>query len=348
MYSLEKILIIRFSSLGDIILTSPLIRALRKTFPEAQIDFLVKSEYANIVKFNPNISSVIELKSDDRSELKWLKQKIRRIRYDLIVDVHNSLRSRFIRCFSKARYKVVVNKRVFRRFLFVKFKINLYRDYLPIAERYLETVEKFGVKKDDYGLEIYLPEDTKNYVSTISNQIVSTKRNVIIGLVPTARHFTKRWLYERFAELGVEIVRKYQSTILIFGSKEEHDYCEDITQMINARSETNSAVNYAGKLTVLEIAAMFDVCNLIITNDSGLMHLAAARKRKIVAIFGSTVKEFGFFPYGTSSIVVENKNLSCRPCSHIGLAKCPKEHFRCMKEIQVKEVLNAVQSLLEQ
>src|SRR5260221_2182953 len=159
MRNLNKILLIRFSSLGDIVLATPLIRMLRTAYPVAQIDFRVKREYAELLKCNPHLSSVIELRSDDRDELKSLKEAIRRERYGAIIDLHNSLRSRYLRAFAGARSVRAVNKRIAERSFLVRFKLNFYHGVVPVAERYLTTARKFGVKDDGRGSEIYVPEE---------------------------------------------------------------------------------------------------------------------------------------------------------------------------------------------
>jgi heptosyltransferase-2 len=143
------------------------------------------------------------------------------------------------------------------------------------------------------------------------------------------------------------IAVQYKAKVLLFGGKEEEEYCGDIAQMINASVGSSSAESLAGGISLLESAAAFDACDLVVTNDTGLMHVAAARKRKIVAIFGSTVREFGFFPSSTEHVVVERNGLDCRPCTHIGLSRCPEGHFRCMKEIDVHDVAVAVERLMK-
>ncbi len=346
MHTPDKILIIRFSSLGDIILASPLIRVLRAAYPHADIDFLVKSEYADLLRSNPHLSSIIELKTGEHDELRSLKQQIRSRRYDLIIDIHNSLRSRFVRLFSGARSVRVIRKRAVVRFLLVKFKWNLYGETISVADRYLETVEFLGLPNEAQGLEVFVPDVVAASASVIINKYHVSRHDQILGMVPASRHFTKRWPHERFVEFGILYAKKHRAKVLIFGSKEEDEYCGDIAQMINAKLGSPAAESLAGKLTILETAAIFDRCDVVLANDTGLMHLAAARKRKIVAIFGSTVGELGFFPYGTESIVVERPGLPCRPCTHIGLPNCPRGHFRCMKEIETQEVVAATERLV--
>ena len=342
----EKILVIRFSSIGDILLATPLLRVLREKFPDAQIDFLIKSEFAELVKYNPHLSSVIQFSSDAGNELSRINKQIRAARYDVLLDLHNSLRTRWLRSFSRARKVRVVDKRVVRRFLLVKRKKNYYGNAVHVVDRYVETAAPLGVHNDGMGLEVHVPEDLRAVTRAKLARHNLDASATVIGIVPGARHFTKRWPQERFVEFGVKAARTSPAKFLLFGGKAEADYCADVSQLINAACGSNAAVSLAGQLSLLETAVAFDACGLVVTNDTGLMHLAAARKRKIVAIFGSTVKEFGFTPYGTENIVVENSVLSCRPCSHIGLAACPEGHFRCMVEISSDEVEREAHSLL--
>ena len=347
MQSVNKILIIRFSSFGDIVLTSPLIRSLRAKYPDALIDFLVKSEFTELVKFNPNLSAVFELKSSDIGELRKLKKKVRNERYDIILDLHNSLRSRYVRSYSGAKKVSVIDKRIIARFALVNFKWNLYNSVVSVPARYFETARAFGVTDDGSGLEIFLPEDCATMVGSVIGKYGIDQYKNVIGLAPASRHFTKRWPQEKFVEFGLHLCKTNSAKLLIFGGKEDADYCGDIAQMINADLKQNAAVSFAGKFSLLETAAALDHCAVVVSNDTGIMHLAAARKRNVVAIFGSTVQEFGFFPYGTENIVLETEKLSCRPCSHIGRDRCPEGHFKCMKDIQVDNVLSAVLAMLQ-
>ncbi|MBI3194918.1 MAG: lipopolysaccharide heptosyltransferase II [Ignavibacteriae bacterium] len=343
---MNKILIIRFSSLGDIVLTSPLVRSLRAQFPFAQIDFLVKEAYADLVKFNPNLSSVIEMRRDDWDELQTVVNQVQAEKYDLLVDLHNSLRSRYIRVLSKAHRKVVVNKRAVARFMLVNFKRNFYDGIVPVTERYLESCASFGVRGDGNGPEVFIPEQTIETMAAYVSKFKFERYKIIIGLAPSAKHFTKRWLPERFIEFGAYAAKELNAKLLIFGGNEDATECEDISQMINMQVGASASENVAGKISLLESIALLDYCELVVSNDSGMMHLAQARNRNLVAIFGSTVKEFGFFPTTSNSKVVEAENVPCRPCSHIGREECPKMHFHCMNSVRVEEVVRAVNSLL--
>lgn len=343
--SLHKTLIIRFSSIGDIVLSSLLVRTLRDRFPEAEIDYLVKSEYADLVRHNPHLSHVLEFSQVD--ELSEHRQRIRNAGYDVIIDIHDSLRSRYL-CLGHANV-VRINKRKLARFLLVRMKLNVYDAFggsPSVAERYLETVEPLGVKNDGKGLELFLGDGEVGCVSAVLKESGVSDGIPFIGICPTSRHFNKMWAAEGFAEAGAKLAHDHSCPVVVFGSTEESERCAEVAEMIEKRQPQVQVLNLAGRLSLLETAAVMDRCSVIISNDSGLMHIAAARKRKVLAVFGPTVKELGFFPYGTVSTVVEHKSLSCRPCTHIGLPHCPLGHFKCMKEISPGVVLAAAEQIL--
>ena len=344
--AIHKTLIIRFSSVGDVLLSSLLCRVLRNRFPESTIDFVVKSEYADLVRHNPHLNHVVEFPPGaGQGELLRLRRTILASRYDLIIDIHDSLRSRIL-CLGNNNV-VRINKRKLARFLLVRTKQNFYSSLdgsTSIALRYLETVASYGVQDDGQGLEVHVPEDARKRVEEL---LPDSKASPFIGLCPSARHATKIWLQGRFAETAVELARRASCNIILFGSGDEIDRCSAIEELIRKQESSVSVSNMAGKISLLETAAAMDFCRVVISNDSGLMHLAAARKRPVVAIFGSTVRELGFFPFGTRNTVVENMNVECRPCSHIGRAACPKGHFRCMQDIQSTQVIEAASSYLK-
>jgi lipopolysaccharide heptosyltransferase II len=343
----KKILIIRFSSIGDIVLATALLRVVRVRFPNSQIDFLTKQEYAALVRSNANINNTYEFDSSGGfAGLRKLKKKLRTEQYDLVVDIHNSLRSRYIRS-GIAHEIVTINKHLLARVLLVKFKWNVYRNIVSVAERYIDTLTTYGVQNDGKGLELFIPDEVRfNCVRSIAKLQVNEYERVI-GLCPAAKHETKRWLQERFVELGIAIAQRWQAKILLFGGPEDIELCRTISEAINTATGKNSAQNLCGTCSLLESAGMMEHCDLIVSNDTGLMHIAAAMKRNLVVIFGSTVKELGFFPVGTESVVLERNDLSCRPCSHIGRKSCPQKHFRCMKDISVEDVFHACTSMLD-
>jgi heptosyltransferase-2 len=345
-----KTLIVRFSSVGDIVLSSLLVRVFRRRFPHAQIDYLVKAEYAGLVRGNPNISRVIELPVGATfSDLRNIRQKILASGYDLIIDIHDSLRSRYVSLGGKRVLRF--RKRKLARFLLVRFKWDLYAWFggAPgVAERYLETLHPIGVTSDGGGLELFLDKQDHLKAQAILHASQVPPETAMIGIAPSTRHANKQWPAERFAETIFTLLHDQNATCILFGSETERARCDAIMRQVLSAAPDARVINTAGSLSLTEAAALMDRCSVVLTNDSGPMHIAAARKRGVVALFGPTVRQFGFFPYGTESIVLERSALGCRPCTHIGLSSCPKGHFRCLKEIEPDLVVESVKQFLKQ
>jgi lipopolysaccharide heptosyltransferase II len=274
-----------------------------------------------------------------------MRRDILRERYDLVLDIHDSLRSRLL-CLGHHRVERI-QKRKFRRFVLVTTKWNLYPDPpVGVAERYLETVRSLGVTNDGQGLDIHVPAHAQERAREVLRGAGVEEGERLIGICPAAKHANKMWFKDRFAEVASTLARERNATVVLFGSAEERPRCEEISAMIGQQAPGVRVANLAGRLSLLETAAAMDRCLVVVCNDSGLMHIAAARKRAVVAVFGPTVREFGFFPYSTSHAVVEYDGLSCRPCTHIGLSRCPKGHFKCMAGIPGDRVVAAARQLL--
>lgn len=323
---IRKILIIRLSSLGDILLTTPLIRSLKEQYPLLEIDFLIREEYTDTIKYNTRINNIFSLPRNYKNNN--YKEVIKNNNYDLIIDLQNNLRSRRITGNSSAKI-VRYKKPYIKRFLLVKFKINKYDEIISIPERYAESINDF--KLDNDGLELFLPD-------LVPLNVESDK--TFIGLCPGSRHKTKMWPENYFIELGNKLVQ-LGFGILLFGGKDDKEICQSI-----AKNVTGS-VNLSNDNNLLELAANMKLCKAIICNDSGLMHTASALKVPVIAIFGSTVKEFGFTPYNCKNLILENNSLTCRPCSHIGLDECPKRHLDCMNELTPNLVLKKTIEFVE-
>ncbi len=345
---LYKTLIIRFSSIGDIALSSLLVRALRHRFPSCHIDYVVKSEFADLVTHNPRISRVISFPGQGTfGDLRALRRRLQPSTYDLVIDIHDSLRSRYL-CLG-ARRVVRLNKRKLARFLLVEFKIDLYRFFggaPAVALRYLEPVSHRGVIDDGNGLELFVPPDAYQRAESALREAGIPAGRQLLGVCPAAKHENKIWGAARFADAALHLAREHHAPIVLFGAETDRGRCEHIAATIREAAPDVMVASLAGRLALLETAAAMDRCLLVLTNDSGLMHLAAARKRKVLAVFGPTVQQFGFFPFGTESMVVEHPSLPCRPCTHIGLPACPEGHFRCMEDIPSSRVVEAARHLL--
>ena len=328
-------------------LTTLLLRVLRKKFPDDQIDFATKREYAELVKFNQNLNFTYEFDTAGGvAGLRDLKQRIRAEKYDLIIDLHNSLRSRYLRLQSGAPRTLVIDKRTIARTILVRMKKNLYADRVPVALRYLEPLKPYGVEDDGMGLDLHIPDEVLFNVSSKVGRLQLSRFEKVVGLCPGAKHATKRWPAERYADLGVRLAREFGAKVFLFGGETDRSDAAQIAQTIGAAVGKDHVTDWTGMLSLLETGAAMQFCDCVVTNDSGLMHLAAAMKRPVVAVFGSTVEEFGFFPFGTRSVVLQRKDVACRPCSHVGLPRCPEGHFRCMLETGAEEVCRSVVTLL--
>ena len=327
----KRILVIRLSSLGDIILTAPFLRILRTNFPDAQIDYCTKSEYREILVFNPNINSIIVVEDNlDFAGLKSLRKKLQSNSYDLVIDLHNNLRTFYLKLFLRFKTNLFVfRKYSFRKFLLVKFKINLMKNLPPITERYISTpgnLKDVDLTQNDLQPEIYTNPEAEKKASEILNELNIASGKKLICIVPGAKHFTKTYPPEYFIELINKLGDGY--SFLLIGKGND----KNIIDKIKSGAGKN-VYDLCGKLSLLELTALMKKCALVISGDTGPMHIAEAAGVPLIMIAGSSVKEFGFYPQSENSSVIENSGLSCRPCSHIGRESCPKGHFKCMKEI---------------
>lgn len=321
----QKILVVRLSSLGDILLTTPLIRSLKKINPKLEIHFVLREEYKDVLLHNPFISKLITLKREDSNSTK--KEILSKNNYDFVIDLQNNLRSRYLTN-SLVCPKVRFRKLSWQKFLLVKFKINKLSDALPIPERYASVIDDLNLDRE--GLDLFANKKSSESLNGLTN---------LIGFCPGSRHYTKMWPKEYYIELGKKSIGN-GFNIVLFGGNDDKEICTEIS------SSLSKCVNLCNDNDILQTAADMKMCKTIVCNDSGLMHTACAVKVPIIAIFGSTVKEFGFTPYRSINLILENKSLTCRPCSHIGRSNCPKKHFKCMKEITPEMVNNSLIQLL--
>ncbi len=323
-----KILILRFSSIGDIVLTSPVARCLKQQLRNSEIHFLTKKSFVSVVENNPNIDKVFSFEKEVSEIIPELKKE----NYNWVIDLHHNLRSMQVKR-SLGKPSKSFNKLNIEKWLLVNFKINT----LPkkhIVERYFETVSHLGIKNDLKGLNFFI--DTKDEVDISSLEKEFHKG--FIAFVIGAKHNTKKLPVEKI----ISICKKLNHPIVLIGGKEDFETGEKITLQIS------NAFNACGKYNLQQSASLIKQADKVIAHDTGMMHIAAAFQKNIISVWGNTVPEFGMFPYmpenklnpiGIGSKIVEVKNLSCRPCSKIGFEKCPKKHFKCMNEIDETEFI---------
>jgi lipopolysaccharide heptosyltransferase II len=336
----EKILVIRASSIGDILLATPLVRLLRQRFQKAQIDFVVKTQFADVLRSNPHIDNLYRLDTKNgRIGLKQIRKELCSNGYDLVVDIHNNFRSSYLRRQKGARI-VTLRKYKFYRFLLVQFGWNIYRNIKPVYQRYIETVADYGIVDDNRGLEFFTDQDEQKQIDEMLRQRGFQGERLTICMAPGASKETKRWPVERFANVAEQLIAKHNAQIILLGDNHDAELTEKITASLG-----DEVIDLAGHLDIMQAACALSRADVALTNDSGLMHLATALGKPTVAVFGSTVRELGFFPVGENNIVVENNSISCRPCTHIGRHKCPKKHFKCMMDISAAAVLDALEQV---
>ena len=305
-----KILVVRFSSIGDIVLTTPVVRMLKKQL-NAQVHYLTKSSYVSLLKNNPYIDSVYQIENSISEVIADLKKE----KYDYVIDLHSNLRTQILK-FRLGMPAKSFNKLNMEKFMLTNFKL----DNMPkihIVDRYLETVKHLGVKNDNQGLDFFLSANDKMDISIFP-------KNYIVFVIG-GQHATKILPNEKI----ISIIKKVNKPVLLLGGPEDFGKGEQII------AYTNNTINTCGKYSILQSASLVQQATMVITHDTGMMHIAAAFNKKIYSVWGNTVPEFGMYPYLESeqSKRIEVKGLNCRPCSKIGYDKCPKGHFKCMQEI---------------
>lgn len=318
-----KILIIRFSSIGDIVLTTPVIRTLKTQLDDAEIHYATKIQYKAIFEANPYVDKMIYLERNLNEFIKDLKNE----RYDYIIDLHNNLRTRIIKLSLRVK-SYSFDKLNIQKWLMVNLKINRLPD-IHIVERYMNTVKPLGIKMDALGLDYFIPDKDEVPWSWLP----ASHQNGFIAYAIGAQHETKKLPVARM----IELCEKINQPVTLMGGKEDYDNAERIKEVLEKRSgaRPSSAVifNACGLYNLNQSASIIKKARYVFSHDTGLMHIAAAFKREIFSIWGNTIPAFGMYPYRTRYKVLEDANLSCRPCSKIGYEKCPRGHFRCMNDI---------------
>lgn len=336
---MKKILIIRFSSIGDIILTSPVIRAVKQQL-KAEVHFLVKKRFRSVVEANPYIDHLHVIDKKVSEVLPALKAE----GFDLVVDLHKNLRSFQVKRALKAK-SLSFDKINFEKWLIVNFKINRLPDK-HIVDRNLEILAPFGVKNDGQGLDYFIPASEEVDIPTFFGRFPTIMPNLdvqegkeipYIAFVTGAAHATKRLPASRI----IDVCKRIALPVVLLGGPDEAEKGDFIAQAAGPH-----VINACGQLTLNGSASVVRQATKVIAHDTGLMHMAAAFDKEIISVWGNTIPEFGMYPYYSGGIdrntSIEVKGLKCRPCSKIGYKKCPKKHFKCMMDIDVNKIIEAV------
>ncbi len=318
-----KFLVIRFSSIGDIVLTTPVVRCLKQQVKDATVHFLTKETYYGLVKSNPNVDKVIVL----NKSWEFMIHQLQLEEYDYIIDLHHNLRTWKVKQALGVK-NFSFDKLNIQKWLLTAFKINKL-PAIHIVDRYLETIKSFGVVNDGKGLDYFIPK--KDCIR--AEDLPMSHRFGYIAIVIGAALNTKKLPVHKLKELCLQT----DFPIILLGGKEDRSDGDEIASVNEIK-----VYNACGKFNLNESADLVRNARLIITNDTGLMHIAAAFKKKIISVWGNTVPQFGMDAYygneTISNFKSEIKNLSCRPCSKIGYNKCPKKHFKCMEQQDVQTI----------
>lgn len=329
-----RILIIHTAFIGDIVLSTPLIKKLRDTYPKAEITYLTTPVGASILRNNPHLNHIIEY--DKRGEHKGMKgfwaiaKKLKMEAYNLVITPHRYLRSTFLtfltgapirRGYDSAAASFLYNERVH------------YDKSKHEVEKLLSFVPKDEGKR--YEIEIFPTELEVEKV----DKLLEKRREKVVVVAPGSKWFTKKWPLEYFNRVIKELEKREDTTVVVVGGKEE---------MFFNMSLANTTIDLRGKTTLLELAEVIRRADIVLTNDSSPIHIASAFPNvRILALFGPTVEKFGFFPWSKNSEVFQVEGLECRPCSIHGGDSCPKKHFKCMLDIKPEMVLERIESILE-
>jgi len=326
-----RILIIRFSSIGDIVLTTPVIRCIKKQKPEAEIYLLTKEKFSSILKDSLYLTDIISFNENLFETVK----ELRAMGFDYIIDLHHNQRSFLIKCCFPFTPKYSFNKLNFEKWLMVNFKINRL-PHKHIVDRYFEAIQPLGIKNDGEGLDFFID---KNETFDALKLPPQHQQGFVVFSIG-GNHATKKMPAGKWKQLA----EKINYPIVILGGIEEAGEGENIASGLPA------VLNLSGKTTLHTSASLIKQSKLVITHDTGLMHIAAALKKPVVSVWGNTIPAFGMEPYygenKISGFKAEVDNLNCRPCSKLGHKKCPEGHFNCMNNQDVLKIADTVKQWL--
>lgn len=319
--ALRKFLIIRFSSIGDIVLTTPIVRCLKQQLPDTEVHYLTKEAYLPVLEANPYIDKIFTIQQKIDEVLPALKNE----NYNHIIDLHKNFRSKGV-ILNLRKPASGFNKINLKKWMIVNLKINSLPQ-IHIVDRYFGAIKKLGIKNDQQGLDYFIPEKDEIDIQSLPSNFHKS----FIGWVIGGKHNTKIYPEEKI----IETINESNQNFILLGGPEDTDKGKRISEAIG-----QSVYNACGKFNINQSASLVQQASKIITNDTGLMHIAAAFKKEIISLWGNTIPEFGMYPYmpghDGKSHIIEVKGLSCRPCSKLGYKDCPKGHFKCMNELKVE------------
>jgi len=310
------------------VLTTPVVRCLKQQLNDVEIHYLTKVQYRSVIEDNPYINRIFTIQHKIDEVLFELNNED----YDYIIDLHKNIRSQGV-LFKLQKSSSTFNKINFKKWLIVNLKINRLPN-VHIVDRYIKAVEFLGIKNDEAGLDYFIPEKDKVEMASLPRLF----QNGYVGWAIGGNHNTKIYPVEKI----IQVCQAIKSPVLLLGGKEDFEKGEVIKKAVGDR-----IFNACGKFNINQSASLVQQANKIVTNDTGLMHIASAFKKEIISLWGNTIPEFGMCPYmpgiENRSTILEVKNLKCRPCSKLGYKKCPKKHFDCMNKISTEKLIQLIE-----
>jgi len=333
-----KFLVIRFSSIGDIVLTTPAIRCLKQQVDGAEVHFLTKLSFKTVTEHNPYIDKFYYYDDDLPGLIKQLKEE----RYDYVIDLHKNLRTMRIKAALRVK-TVTYKKESLHKFLLTRFHIN-FMSGRHIAFRCLDAVLRFGVKDDGKGLDYFIPFKDKLSFADLPLSHSMGYVAIVIG----ASYYTKKLPVSKLQQL----CQKIAHPIVLVGGKEDVPEGEEIASV-----DTLKVYNACGKFNLNESADLVHNAKVVISHDTGLQYIACAFNKPVIAIWGGTSPKLDVEPfYGYRYLnAVTNKTmyknmvvpgLLCQPCSNYGTETCPVGHFKCMENQDLDKIRLAVEEYL--
>lgn len=326
---MKKILVIRFSSIGDIVLTTPVIRCLKNQIQDVEIHVLTKKKFSSLYKTNPYVDKVYEYEDSLKKNITELKFE----NYSFVVDLQKNKRSvrvtQTLHCPHASFPKLN-----FRKFLLKTFKINVMPD-IHIVDRYFKAVEKLGVSNDYEGLDFFISEKNNYPMDKLPLCFQAGYHAFVIG----GTYKTKILPASKI----IEVLKKIKQPVVLLGGPDDVERADEVLAAVDEDSAVN-VISFVGKINLEQSASLVKNAKSVLTNDTGLMHIAAAFHKNIVSVWGNTVPELGMYPYlpkeSEKCHIIECKNVRCRPCSKLGFKDCPKKHFRCMMEMDADSIVD--------
>ena len=325
-----KLLVIRFSSIGDIVLTTPVLRCIKQQRPDIELHIATKSAFRAVVAHNPYIDKIHYLEDD----LNVLINELKKEKFDYIADLHNNLRTARVKRALDTEAHAFPKLNV-RKWLLVNFKLHIMPDK-SIVDRYFETVKPLGIRNDGQGLDYFVPEQAQ----TTYSDIPMSHSAGFVGCVIGGSYNTKKFPVAKWKAFCEQV----PYPVILLGGPDDREE----GQLIAAQDPVK-IYNACGKFNLNESADLVKRARVVVSNDTGLMHVAAAFKKPVISLWGNTSPDMGMFPYygfnnlhervAPQSMIIENKGLYCHPCSKLGYDKCPKQHFRCMNDLEVEKIV---------